>query len=212
MGQAKRDAEEHEVRLSAIAAIARGRSLWTPIPTKSVRISTRKPISKPSPRFSKLGPKGGSVAPPTKCLRQLRRSLNPDAPVRTRRLGQARRRFCYHFATPSIMIRFLPGPLICALPISASAVVGRNARLGLLWCVGHCAHHRSDPGMHPRWRHQGSRIEYEVARHRVCCGRGEPGCAVGGGTRQSLEKHYGSLRAEARVRPNAGSRVRSKDL
>jgi hypothetical protein len=35
------------------------------------------------------------------------------------------------------MILFLPEPLICAPPISASAVVGRNARLGLLWCVGH---------------------------------------------------------------------------
>jgi hypothetical protein len=44
---------------------------------ESVRILTRKQISRPSPRFSKLGPKGGSVAPPTKCLRQLRRSSDP---------------------------------------------------------------------------------------------------------------------------------------
>jgi hypothetical protein len=59
---------------------------------------------------------------------------------------------------------------------SASAAMGRNPRLGLLCCVGHCAHHRSDPGMHPRWQYRGSRIEYGVARPRVGYGRGEPGC------------------------------------
>jgi hypothetical protein len=48
------------------------------------------------------------------------------------------------------MILFLPEPLICAPPISASAVVGRNARLGLLWCVGHAHTTEAIPGMHPR--------------------------------------------------------------
>jgi len=63
--------------------------------------------------------------------------------------------------------------------------------------------------MHPQWRCLGSRIEYRIARPRVDFGRAGLGCVVHGGTHQSLGKHCGSLPAEVRVRPDAGSPVRS---
>ncbi len=56
------------------------------------------------------------------------------------------------------------------LPQSSSAVspllhptTFRGPRLGLIRCVGQAPRHRSDCGMHPRWRRLGSRIEYRMA-------------------------------------------------
>src|SRR5215831_18051577 len=63
--------------------------------------------------------------------------------------------------------------------------------------------------MHPQWRCPGSRIEYRMAWPRIDSGRGGLGCVVHGGTHQSVAKHRESLPAEVRVRPDAGSPVRS---
>jgi len=70
--------------------------------------------------------------------------------------------------------------------------------------------HRSDCGMHPQWRHLGSRIEYRMVRPRIDSGRGGPGCVVHDGKHQSLGKHCETLPAEVRVRPDTGSPVRSR--
>jgi hypothetical protein len=69
--------------------------------------------------------------------------------------------------------------------------------------------HRSDCGMHPQWRGRGSRIEYRIALPPADSGRGGLGCVGHDGTHRSLGKHCESLPAEVRVRPDAGSPVRS---
>src|SRR5262249_5620000 len=63
--------------------------------------------------------------------------------------------------------------------------------------------------MLPQWQRRGSRIEYTIALTRADSGRGGLGCAVHGGTYQSLGKHCESLPAEVRVRLDTGSPVRS---
>jgi hypothetical protein len=74
---------------------------------------------------------------------------------------------------------------------------------------GSSTRHRSDRGMRPQWRCPGSRIEHKIARPRVDSGRGGPECVIPGGTRQTLGRHCESLPVELRVRPDAGSPVRS---
>jgi len=74
---------------------------------------------------------------------------------------------------------------------------------------GSSTHHQSDCGMHPRWRCLGSRIEYRMASPRIDSGRAGLGCVVHGGTHRFPVKHCESLPAEVRVRPDAGSPVRS---
>src|SRR5262245_57134949 len=63
--------------------------------------------------------------------------------------------------------------------------------------------------MHPAHQRLGNRTALRMACPRIDSGRGGLGCVVHGGTHQSVAKHRETLPAELRVRPDAGSPVRS---